>query len=112
MTRERIPEALVETIGLRVDERIDERPGSQVVEIDDGKLGMKPGGNVPDVTVQLSGELPPVAVNVKPYGVPCTPAGGACRGVITSGEASIWRLTDRVPVSTGLDESATLTVNA
>ena len=74
-------------------------------------LSVRPGGNVPAVTVQLSGEEPPAAVNVKLYGVPRTPAGGVCPGVITSGDASIWRLTGRVPVSAGFEESATMTVN-
>src|ERR1700682_1590594 len=73
-------------------------------------LSVRPGGNVPAVTVQLSGKLPPVAVNVKLYGVPCTPAGGVCPGLTTI--ASILRLTGRVAVSAGIEESATMTVNA
>ena len=74
------------------------------------ELSVRPGGNVPAVIAQLSGKLPPVAVNVKSYGVPCTPAGGICPGLTMT--ASILRLTGRVPVSAGVEESATLTVNA
>ena len=73
-------------------------------------LSVRPGGNVPAVTAQLSGKLPPVALNVKLYGVPCTPAGGVFPGLTTI--ASILRFTGRVPVSAGIDESATSTVNA
>src|SRR3984957_12646503 len=71
---------------------------------------VRPGGNVPAVTVQLSGKLPPVAMNVKPYGEPYVPAGGVCPGLTTI--ASILRLTGRVAVSAGFDESATMTMNA
>ena len=73
-------------------------------------LSMRPGGNVPDVTVQLIGKLPPMAANWKTYGVPCTAAGGVCPGLTTM--ASILRLTGRLAVSAGIEESATLTVNA
>jgi len=50
---------------------------------------VRPSGNAPDVSFQMSGSKPPVAVKLKPgYTVPLTPAGGLGIGEMTGGPGS------------------------
>jgi hypothetical protein len=68
-----------------------------------------PAGNVPDVTEQLYGPVPPLTPTVALYATATWPFGSEAT-VIASGAGAIVRLTGPLVVAVGLAESVAFTV--
>ena len=69
----------------------------------------RPAGNVPDVIVQLYGELPPVTPMVALYGTPTVPS-GSVEAVRLSGAGLMVMVSLLLALCVGLPESVTVTV--